>query len=151
MDTAYAVPAPQVATAAFHCPTELRFLSADDTLDVAYFVADSKTAPGKVNVIGLDVLTGESHCSCKAAECGRDCWHAALVQAAWDGHSARLAVARLNNDQLEAAGEKANRMARIYRNRIGRTLPDDATTLIACRAEYRARRVAAPADELLAA
>lgn len=85
----YAVPAPMVASSLTHCPTELTYHSADGALGLVYFTAESKSAPGKVNVIGLDVETGESHCSCKASEVGRACWHAALVQAAWDGHRAR--------------------------------------------------------------
>lgn len=129
----YAVAAPMPATSLHHCPTELRYHSADDTLNVAYFVADSKSAPGKVNVIGLDVLTGESHCSCRAAECGRACWHAALVQAAWDGHCARALAAYFGADQLAQAERKAASMIAAYRARCGRVLPSDQLILLACR------------------
>jgi hypothetical protein len=76
-----------------HCPSELTFHSHNAALGIAYFVADSASEPGKVNVVGLDIATGESLCSCRAAEVGRDCWHRALVQAAWDGHRARRALA----------------------------------------------------------
>ena len=149
MDTAYTVPAPLVTSSLLHCPSELRYHSADDVLGVVYFVADSASAPGLVNVIGLDVLSGEVHCSCRAAECGRDCWHASLVQAAWDGHQARILAARYNDDQLATIGHKAETMCRIYRLRIGRCPPADALTLLACRAETQARQVAAlVADDL---
>jgi len=145
----YAVAAPLTASSLTHCPSELRFHSADETLNIAYFVADSASAPRQVNVVGLDILTGESHCSCRAAECGRACWHAALIQASWDGHEARILAARYNADQLATIGRKAETMCRIYRLRIGRCLPADAVTLLACRAETQARRGAAlVADDL---
>jgi len=145
----YAVAAPMPATSLTHCPTELTYHSADEALNIAYFTADSVSAPGQVNVIGLDILTGESHCSCRAAECGRACWHAALIQASWDGHQARILAARYNDAQLATIGRKAATMCCIYRLRIGRCLPADALTLLACRAETQARRGAAlVADEL---
>lgn len=138
----YAVAAPLTATSLHHCPSELRYHGADETLGVAYFVADSQSAPGRVNVIGLDVATGESHCSCRAAECGRACWHTSLVQAAWDGHRARLAAARYSDEQLATVERKAASMCCQYRARCGRCLPDDALTLLACRAERGQRRPA---------
>lgn len=91
-DARYPVPAPMPASSLTHCPSELTFLRLDRDQRIAYFAADSKSEPGKVNVVGLDTVSGESHCSCRAGEVGRDCWHAALVQAAWDGHRARPAL-----------------------------------------------------------
>lgn len=132
-------------TAAFHCPSELKFVDADDLLNIVHFSAPSKTTPGTLNIVGLDVITGETHCSCTGALCGRECWHATLVQAAWDGHSARLLAGRMNDDQLTVAGRKARAMCNVYRARIGRALPDDATTLLACRTVYYGRRALAAA------
>lgn len=87
----YPTAAPMPASSLTHCPSELTFHSANVGLGIVYFVADSASKPGEYNVVGLDVETGESHCSCRAGEVGRDCWHRSLVQAAWDGHRARLA------------------------------------------------------------
>lgn len=89
----YAIPAPLTKSSLAHCPSELQLVRLDDRLGIAYFAADSKSEPGKVNVVGLDIQTGESHCSCTGSEVGRDCWHRSLVQAAWDGHTARPALA----------------------------------------------------------
>jgi hypothetical protein len=89
----YPTPAPLPKSSLTHCPSELAFHSLNAALGIAYFVADSESEPGKLNVVGLDTQTGESLCSCRAGEVGRDCWHRALVQAAWDGHRARPALA----------------------------------------------------------
>lgn len=132
-----------IVTAAYHCPTELTFVDADDLDNIVHFTAPSKRQPGKVNTVGLDILTGETHCDCKGAECGRECWHQTLVQAAWDGHSAVLLAGRLNDDQLWAAGRKARAMCRAYRASCGRCLPLDQVTLLACRSVYWARRAGA--------
>lgn len=127
-------------TAAYHCPTELTFLDADDLLNIAHFAAPSKSDPRKTNVVALDIITGETHCTCRAAECGLDCWHQTLAQAAWDGHSARRLASRYTAEQLATAGRKAHAMCAIYRRRAGRCLPDDQVALLAARCEYRARR-----------
>lgn len=129
-----------IVTAAYHCPTELTFVDADDLLNIVHFSAPSKTAKGKVNVVGLDVITGETHCTCRAAEVGKECWHQTLAQAAWDGHQARRLARRYTNEQLHAAGRKALAMCNIYRQRIARCLPADQLALLAARCEYRARR-----------
>ena len=129
-----------IQSASFHCPTELTFVDADDLLNIAHFSAPSKSAANKVNTVGLDIITGETFCTCKGAECGRECWHQTLVRAAWDGHSARVLASRYNDEQLQAAGRKASAMCGIYRQRISRCLPADQVALLACRAEYRARR-----------
>ena len=142
----YAIAAPLVATAAEHCPTELVYISCDEINNLAYFVAESASTPGAFNVVGLDVLTGETHCNCRAAEVGRACWHCALVQAAWDGQAACLLAARYNAEQLAAAGNKAASMCRQYRARCGRPLPADALAVLACRCEYRKRQAVAVAQ-----
>jgi hypothetical protein len=88
----YRFAAPMPKSSLDHCPTELIFVRFDNQIGIAYFAADSASEASKINVVGLDVESGESHCSCRAAEVGRDCWHRALVQAAWDGHTARPAL-----------------------------------------------------------
>ena len=100
--------------------------------------------------MALDILTGATHCDCKAAECGRECWHQTLAPAAWDGHSARILAGKYDADQLHRAGRKAHRMCRIYRERIGRCFPVDQLALLVCRAEWR-RRAAIPAAAPIAA
>ena len=128
------------ATAAYHCPTELAFVDADDILHIVHFAVASKTDPATPNIVALDVLTGETHCSCKGAQCGRECWHQTLAMAAWEGHPTRVLAGKYNDDQLSAAGRKAHTMCTVYRARCGRCLPDDQIALVACRCAYRARR-----------
>ena len=127
-------------TAAYHCPTELQFMEADDLLNIVHFAAPSKSAAHKVNLVGLDIITGETFCTCKGAECGLECWHQTLVRAAWEGHTARVLASRYTADQLTVAGRKALAMCTIYRRRCGRCLPADQVALLAARCEYRARR-----------
>lgn len=122
------------ASAAHHEPADLIFVSADDIHNTVTFQAASASrANGPWNTIVLDVLTGESLCNCKGAEANRECWHATLVRAAWDGHPARVLASRYTDDQLVAAGTKAARMCRVYRRRSWRVLPADAVALVACR------------------
>ena len=137
--------APKVSSAAWHCPTELAFLDADDLTNIVHFAAPSASTPGKVNTVGLDVLTGETHCTCRAAECGRRCWHVALAQAAWDGHAARILAAKFSDQQLQASGKKAAHMCAWARHRRYRVLPADQVALLAARCEYRRRNPAAAA------
>ena len=142
-----------IASPLWHCPTELTYVAADDLTNVVTFRAASKSRPGQHNTISLDVLTGETLCDCKAAECGRGCWHAELVQAAWDGHAVRVLVGRYNAAQLREAGRKAQRMCAASRvRRYWNVLPADQLMLLACRAEYRRRHpVAAEAVDVAVA
>jgi hypothetical protein len=137
-------------TAAHHEPAELVYLSADDVNNLVHFQAASASkANGPWNTVSLDVLTGEAHCTCKGAETNRECWHLTLVQAAWDAHPARVLASRYTTDQLVKAGTKAARMCRVYRRRTWRVLPADAVAVVACRAEWFARKgvkVAQPAE-----
>jgi len=129
-----------LSSSLWHCPTDLTFVDACDKTNIVHFSASSKSRPGDANVIGLDILTGATLCNCKAAETHRHCWHAELVQAAWDGHPARVLAARYTDDQLEAAGKKALRTIRAYRaRRYWNVLPGDQLMLLACRSEYRRR------------
>lgn len=128
-------------TAAEHCITELDFVSADDILNVVTFRALSKSGVnGAYNYASLDVLTGETHCSCKAAETHRECWHITLLRAAFDALPAVALARRYTSDQLVRAGTKAARMVRVYRARTWRVLPADQIALVACRAEFLRRK-----------
>ncbi len=135
--------APPLAPSLWHCPTELTFIDADDLTNIVHYSAPSKSRPGAANIVALDILSGATFCTCRAAECGRMCWHAELVQAAWDGHEARLLAARFSADQLRNAGSKAGHMCAWARHRRFRVLPADQLSLLACRAEYRRRFPAA--------
>jgi len=106
---------------------------------VVHYSAPSKSRPGDANVIGLDILTGATCCNCRAAETNHQCWHATLVQAAWDGHPARILAARFNDDQLQASGRKAAHMTAWARHRRCRVHPLDQLNLLAARSEYRRR------------
>ncbi len=143
----YATSAPPVSTpiasSLWHCPTELAYLDADDLTNIVHYSAASKSRPGDANIVALDTATGASFCNCRAAECGRSCWHQALAQAAWDGSPARILAGKYTNDQLRAAGSKAAHMCRWARHRRFRVLPADQLALLACRAEYRRRFPAA--------
>jgi len=140
-------PAPLLTSSLWHEPNELTYVDADDKLNVVHLSAPSKSRPGDANIVALDILTGATLCNCKASECGKPCWHQALVQAAWDGHPARVLAARYSDAQLEAAGSKAAHMCAWARHRRFRVHPLDQLNLLAARAEYRARHL----TELVAA
>lgn len=134
-----------------HSPAELRYLDADDRTNIVHFTAPSASVPGKLNTVGLDVLTGETHCSCRAAETGHTCWHQSLVSAAWEATPAMCEARWLNDDRLARYGRKAVNMISIYRERCGRALPMDVLNLLSARCEYRRRQRLATADEPMAA
>lgn len=134
-------------TAAEHDYSELQYVSADDVNSVVTFRARSASKVGHYNLVKLDIVTGEILCDCRAAECGRECWHVALVPAAWLNHEAVCLARRYNDQQLRKAGEKAARMCRVYRRRSWRILPADQLALLACRTVYRERWAEALAAE----
>ena len=131
--------APPLPTSLWHCPTELTFVDACDKTNIVHFSAPSKSRPGDANVVALDILTGATCCNCRAAETNHQCWHAELVQAAWDGHPARILAARFTDDQLQASGRKAKHMCAWARHRRFRVLPADQLSLLAARSEYQRR------------
>ncbi len=133
------------ATAARHTRDELAFVAADDTTGIVVFQAASKSHPERPNVTSFDTLTGAIHCDCRGAECGRACWHADLVAAAWLRTPAMLDVRWLTDRQLARYGAAAAAMVATYRARTGRVLPMDALNLIAARCEWRRRAALAPA------
>src|SRR3954451_6930544 len=110
-------------TLILHHHRELRFVAADDTTGIVTFAADSASTPGKINHISYDTITGATHCDCKGAEAGRDCWHADWVAAAWQAHPAMAEARALPADTLLRYGTKLASMVAQYRAAIGRTLP----------------------------
>jgi len=133
------------ASAAYHDPSELTFLSANEVENTVAFTAPSKSQPGKVNTVQLCIQTGETLCDCKGAECQRECWHQTLAAASWLNHPAVCGARRLGPTQLVARGEKLANMCRQYRERIGRPLPADAVGLLAARTVWWERKRAAQA------
>jgi hypothetical protein len=70
-------------TTTAHAASDLRFVTLDESGEIAYFHSDSQSKPGTVNVTALDLATEDTFCFCKAAECGHTCWHVVYVAAAW--------------------------------------------------------------------
>jgi len=135
------------ATAALHTPTELAFVGADDLTGIVTFHTISKSHPATPNTTNLDTLTGAIICDCRAAECGKECWHAALVTAAWYRTPAMGDVRWLTDSQLVRYGKTTAAMVNSYRQRTGRVLPMDAVNVIAARSEWRRRAaLAVPAS-----
>lgn len=126
-------------SAAAHTPAELTFLDACDLTGIVHYAAPSKHEAGRINVVGLDTTTGAIACDCKAAQCGRSCWHGAHVAAAWLASPAMLAVRWLTAAQLVRYGTKHALCVATYRTRIDRALADDMLALVAARCEFRRR------------
>lgn len=124
-------------SAARHTADELTFHGIRG--EVAVFSARSASKPGQHNVIVRDVVTGEHHCDCKGAECGRRCWHADWLETAWLMTQVAPFVASLDRAALCATGIAAK--ARLA---DGSATVTDIAVYYQCRAEYR-RRKAAPA------
>jgi hypothetical protein len=100
-----------VATAAapksalLHTPAELTFVTLDEAGEIAYFRSPSESKPGRHNVTAIEIATLETFCFCKAAECGRPCWHVAHVAAAWRAVAYRVQCRRMPLADLEAHGQ----------------------------------------------
>jgi len=137
-------PAHPIASSLWHEPNDLTFIDADDRTNIVHYSAPSQSRPGDANIVALDILSGSTFCNCKASECGKGCWHQELVQAAWDGHPARILAARYSDAQLHASGKKASHMCAWARHRRFRVLPADALALVAARGEYKRRYRVAP-------
>ncbi len=131
---------------------ELTFVSCDHVTGIVAFAAPSTHDAARVNVVSLDTTNGDVHCTCRGAECGRRCWHADHVLAAWLAAPAMREVRWLTDAGLARHGRKARAMVTIYAARTGRVRPADALSLIAARHEWRRRaaRAAAPAPAALA-
>ena len=129
-------------TAAQHTADELVYHGTRH--EVAVFSAPSASRPGERNFTYRDVVTGEHHCECRAAECGRACWHADHLETAWLMREVAPFVATLADDELLATGTAAK--ARLDGGSGTRT---DLLVYLQCRAEWRERAAhAAPAPLL---
>ncbi len=136
------------ATARLHGPAELTLLGCDDRTNIAVFQAASAHDARRTNTCALDLVTGKLLCDCRGAECGKQCWHADHVLAAWRRTPAAIVARRLSDTALCNLGKKSAVMIATYRARIGRPLQDDVTALVAARWEWRRRAALAPAADL---
>lgn len=124
---------------AAHTAAELAYAGCDDLTSIVHFTAPSRHATGRVNTVSLDTATGPIHCDCKGSECGMVCWHACYVVAAWQQHPAVAEARALTSVRLLAFGLKHARLAKTYRQRIGKAGAYDAVRLLAARWEWRQR------------
>jgi len=132
-------------TAPQHTAAELTFVFCDHVTGLVAFAAPSKHDASRTNVVSLDTTNGDVHCTCKGAECGRRCWHADHVHAAWLASPAMLRVRWLSDAGLVRHGRKVRAMVAIYAACAGRILPADALALVAARHEWRLRAARAAA------
>jgi hypothetical protein len=128
-----------IRTAVIHTAAELTLSSADTTTGIVAYTAPSAHDATRVNTVSLDTQTGDTHCDCRASECGRSCWHVATVAEAWAQTMWAVGVQWLTDAQLVRSGSKARKMVETYTARIGRSRLDDRTALLIARAEYRRR------------
>ena len=108
--------------------------------EIAVFSNASASRPGERNFVYRDTVTGEAHCECKGAECGRRCWHLDWLDTAWLMAQVAGFVATLDAAALCATGTAAG--ARI---KDGSASVTDLAVYYQCRVEYRRRKAAAPA------
>lgn len=132
-------------TASHHCITELEFVGADDIRNDVTFRSASYSQPGGFHTTIVNVLTGETNCSCYGSKRG-ECWHETLAMAAFHALPAYQEAYALTPDRLVTVGTKAANMVRVYRRRIWRVLPADQMTLVCCRAVWHLRRLAERAE-----
>jgi len=125
-------------TAAQHTAAELTYHGTSG--EIAVFSAASASRPGARNFTYCDTVTGETHCECRGAECGRRCWHLDWLETAWIMTRVAPFVASLNAAALCATGTAAG--ARLA---DGSASVTDIAIYYQCRVEYRRRRAAAPA------
>jgi len=91
-------------TAPQHTPAELVFVALDDAGEIAYFRSASASHADRPNVTAIEIMTLDTFCFCKGAECGRTCWHVAHVAAAWRAVAYRVRCERMDLADLEAHG-----------------------------------------------
>ncbi len=125
-------------TAARHTADELTYHGTSG--EVAVFSSASASRPGARNFTYRDTVTGEAHCECKGAECGRRCWHLDWLETAWLMTQVAPFVASLDRAALCATGTAAK--ARLD---DGSATVTDIAVYYQCRAEYRRRKAVAPA------
>ncbi len=124
-------------TAVLHTADELTYHGTSG--EVAVFSSASASRPGARNFTYRDTVTGEAHCECKGAECGRRCWHLDWLETAWLMTQVAGFVAALDRAALCATGTAAK--ARLD---DGSATVTDIAVYYQCRAEYRRKAVPAP-------
>ncbi len=90
--------------ALLHTPDELTFVTLDAAGEIAYFRSASKSHADRPNVTAIEIMTLETFCFCKGAECGRTCWHVVHIAAAWRMVAYRVQCERMDLAALEAHG-----------------------------------------------
>ncbi len=95
---------PPPRSALLHTPDELTFVALDDAGEIAYFRSPSESKPGKRNVTAIEIMTLDTFCFCKGAECGHTCWHQVHAAAAWRAVAYRVRCERMDLADLEAHG-----------------------------------------------
>ena len=131
-------------TAAQHTADELTFHGIGSN-GMAVFSSASASRPGARNWTYRDAATGEALCECRAAECGRSCWHLDLLETAWLMRAVAPFVAALAEDELLATATAAR--ARLDDGTATRTA---LLVYFQSRAEWRERAAqAAPAPLLI--
>jgi hypothetical protein len=125
-------------TAAQHTADELRYHGISGA--IAVFSAPGASRPGERNFVYRDVVTGDAHCECKGAECGRLCWYLDNLEMAWLMRGVAPFVATLADDELLAAGTAVK--ARLEAGSGTRT---DLLVWLQARVEWRARAAQTPA------
>ena len=147
MAQAAPIPAPVAIprSAARHSHAEL--LPVSIVGDIVTLAAASASRPGEWNHASYDLTTGAAHCECKAAQCGRPCWHIALLAERARALGAAWGEVRFLDDrQLAQRGMVLASYVRLYTTRVGRALPRDEERLTMARWEWRQRAAqAAPA------
>jgi len=128
-------------TAAQHTADELIYHGTSG--EIAVFSSASASRPGARNFTYRDTVTGEAHCECRGAECGRRCWHLDWLETAWIMTRVAPFVTALDAAALCATGTAAG--ARLA---DGSATVTDIAVYYQCRVEYRRRRAAAPAPVL---
>ncbi len=96
-------------TAPAHTPTELTFVALDDAGEIAYFRSASASHAARPNVTAIEIVTLDTFCFCKGAECGRTCWHLDHIAAAWRAVAYRVRCERMDLPTLEAHGHSLAR------------------------------------------
>jgi len=125
-------------TAAQHTADELTYHGTSG--EIAVFASASASRPGARNFTYRDTVTGEAHCECRGAECGRRCWHLDWLETAWIMTRVTSFVAGLDAAALCATGTAAG-----VRLADGSATVTDIAVYYQSRVEYRRRRAAAPA------
>ncbi len=128
-------------TAAQHTADELTYHGTSG--EIAVFASASASRPRARNFTYRDTVTGEAHCECRGAECGRRCWHLDWLETAWIMTRVAPFVTSLDVAALHATGTAAG--ARLA---DGSATVTDIAVYYECRVEYRRRRAAAPAPVL---